>query len=202
MATFPTRENDVMALADDLIKGLTRDAEIFPSPPTSAEELQASFDKFQQAREAAATADGAARDAHGAKDEALDELTDKMKADLKYAEITTDQDEGKLNLIGWGAPRARNRLDRPGRARDLEVVRSGKGWIYLDWKPPVEGGDVAAYKVQCSHPEEDLWKNAGTAIETELLLNDQERGVDLVYHVIAMNRAGEALPSNIVRVVL
>jgi hypothetical protein len=45
MATFPTRENDVMALADDLIKGLTREAEIFPSPPSSAQELQA-FNPF------------------------------------------------------------------------------------------------------------------------------------------------------------
>ena len=202
MATFPTRENDVRGLADDLIKGLTQHTDIFPSPPTSAEELQASFQKFQEAREAAATADGAARDAHGAKDEALEDLTEKMKADLKYAEITVNEDEGKLNLIGWGARRARSRLDAPGRARDLEVVRSGKGWIFLDWKPPVDGGEVAAYKVQCSHPEDGLWKNVGTAIETQLLLNDQERGVDLHYHVIAMNRAGEALPSNIVRVVL
>jgi hypothetical protein len=189
-------------LAGDLIDGLTEHAETFPSPPVPPDQLQALLQEFKQAREAAATATGAARDAHNSKDDALEELTEGMKANLKYAEIAVNQEEGKLNLIGWGARKARSALDTPGRARDLEVVRSGKGWIFLDWKPPVDGGEPAAYKIQCSRPEDGVWKDVGTAIETELLLNDQERGVDLQYHVIAMNRAGQAEPSNIVRVVL
>jgi hypothetical protein len=202
MAKFPSRENDVTVLAQDMIDGLTEHGSTFPSPPVPPDELEAAFQTFKAAREAAAKAEGEARDAHALKDDALQELTDSMKSDLKYAEITVNGEDGKLSLIGWGGRKARSMLAAPGRARDLEVVRSGKGWIYLDWKAPVDGGEPAAYKIQCSHPEEGLWKDVGTAIETELLLSNQERGVDLHYHVIAMNRAGQAEPSNIVRVLL
>ena len=202
MARFPTRENDVTVLAEDMIEGLSQHGDTFPSPPSGPDEVRELLELYKSAREAAAAAEGAARDAHDAKDQALSDLSDKMKANLRYAEITVGQDEGRLNLIGWGPRRTPSSLQAPGRARDLEVVRSGKGWIYLDWKQPVDGGQPAAYKVQCSHPEDGQWRDVGTAIETELLLSNQERGVDLHYHVIAMNRTGQAEPSNIVRVVL
>jgi hypothetical protein len=125
-----------------------------------------------------------------------------MKDDLKYAEIVAGDNEGKLKDLGWGGRRSANKLAAPSRPRDPEVVRSGKGWVFLDWKFPTEGGDAAAYKVQCSRPEEGTWKDVGASIETQLMVNDQERGVDLQFHVIAMNRAGESDPSNIVRVTL
>ena len=37
---------------------------------------------------------------------------------------------------------------------------------------------------------------------SEVLLNGQEPGVEFEYHVIAVNKAGEGRPSNIVRAVL
>jgi hypothetical protein len=40
------------------------------------------------------------------------------------------------------------------------------------------------------------------AVETESLLTNQERGTDLHYHIIAVNKSGEGEPSNIVRVLL
>ena len=125
-----------------------------------------------------------------------------MKDDLKYAEIVAGDNQGKLHDLGWGGRRDGNKLEVPSRPRDLEVVRSGKGWVFLDWKFPTEGGEAAAYKVQASRPEEGSWKDVGACIETELLVNDQERSVDLQFHVIAMNRAGQSEPSNIIRVTL
>ncbi len=202
MARFPTRENDVAVLAEDLIEGFTQHSEYFPSPPATAEELQASYQEYKQARDAALTAAGSAKAAYDLKDEALDDLTDNMKADLKYAEIVANEDEGKLALLKWGGRRSPRTLEQPDRPRDLEVARSGKGWVFLDWKPPLLGGDVAAYKVQVARPDEGVWKDVGMSVETELMVNDQERGVDLQFHVIAVNRAGEGGPSNIVRVVL
>ena len=40
------------------------------------------------------------------------------------------------------------------------------------------------------------------AVDSQILLNGQERGVELEYHVIAVNKAGEGEPSNIVTAVL
>jgi len=143
MARFPSRENDIAVLAEDLIAGLS-----------------------------------------------------------EHTEFAANSEEGKLNLLGWGPRSSSKRLEPPARPRDLEVARSGKGWVFLDWKPPLLGGGVAAYKVQVARPEEGAWKDVGMSIETEILVNDQERSVDLQFHVIAVNRAGEGGPSNIVRVVL
>ena len=39
-------------------------------------------------------------------------------------------------------------------------------------------------------------------VETQALLSGQERGTALVYHVIAVNKADEGKPSNIVTTVL
>jgi hypothetical protein len=202
MAAFPSRENDVVVLAEKMIKGFTDNAETFPSPPVTVEELQAAYDEFKQSRDAAVDAAAAANSAYDTKGDSLENMIDKMKANLKYAESAAGQDEGKLNLVGWGLPKPRTVLSTPGQVRYVEVVRSGKGWIYLDWKAPTDGGAVAAYKVQRARPEEGLWENVGTAVETEILLSKQERGVDLEYRVIAMNRAGEGAPSNAVRVIL
>ena len=33
-----------------------------------------------------------------------------------------------------------------GQARTLEAPRQGDGWVFLDWKEPVDGGKVAAYR--------------------------------------------------------
>ena len=39
------------------------------------------------------------------------------------------------------------------------------------------------------------------AVETEILLSGQARGLELEYHLIAVNNVGEGKPSNIVTVV-
>jgi len=202
MARFPSREAEITAAAVKLIEGLTDNPEIFPSPSVPPDELAVTLQRYRDAAEAAAKATAAARDAYSLKDDALEDLTDQMRSDYKYAESVAGRDEGKLLLVGWAARASRNRLQPPAQARDLEVVRSGKGWISLDWRQAPDGGEVAAYEVQVSRPEEGLWQNVGTALDTELLLSNQERGVELEYHVVAVNRAGKANPSNAVRVTL
>jgi hypothetical protein len=199
---FPTRENDIRVLAELLIDGLVDHPEYFPTPPVTPEDLKASFDSYKVTRDTAIKAAGAAKDAFDVKDEALDVLTEHMRANLKYAEFAAGGDEGKLNMLGWGGRRSSKSLETPAQPRFLEVARSGKGWIFLDWKPPLEGGEVAAYKVQAAHPEDGVWKDVGMSVDTNLMLNDQERGVDLQYRVVAVNRVGDGPPGNIVRVVL
>jgi hypothetical protein len=74
--------------------------------------------------------------------------------------------------------------------------------VLLDWKEPSGGGRVAAYKVQRRKKGDTSWADVGTAIESELTLTGQERGVEWEYRVVAVNKAGEGEPSNTVAAVL
>lgn len=202
MARFPYREAEITTLAQDLIAGLTARTQDFPAPPVAPAELQTALAEYVAARETAIVGSAAAAQGTAAKDDAMQSLVDLMKADLRYAENVTRFDDGKLQLLGWGGRRSRTANDVPGQARMLEVLREGDGWLFLDWKEPVDGGKVAAYKVQRRRREDGPWVDAGMAIDSEITLNHQEKGVEFEYHVIAVNKAGEGPPSNIVRAVL
>lgn len=125
-----------------------------------------------------------------------------MKANLRYAENTTKFDGKKLGLLGWGARSARTSLEVPGEPRTLEILGAGEGWVLLDWKEPSDGGRVAAYKVQNRRRSDGSWRDAGMAVESEVILSDQERGTEVEYRVVAVNRAGASTPSPIVTVLL
>jgi hypothetical protein len=90
----------------------------------------------------------------------------------------------------------------PGQVRTLELVREGPDWVFLDWKEPADGGQVSAYRIQRRKRDGGTWMDVGMAVESEVMLNGQEPGVEFEYHVIAVNKAGEGRPSNIVRAVL
>jgi len=144
----------------------------------------------------------AAEQATAAKDEALQSLTDDMKDDLRYAENTVDYDDKQLKKIGWGGRASKTSLEAPGQTRSLEAPREGEGWVFLDWKEPVDGGAVAAYKIQRRLRPDGPWSDAGMAVESEITLSNQERGKEWEYRVLAVNKAGEGEPSNTVMAVL
>ena len=154
------------------------------------------------AKNAAVAAMAAAEQATADKDEVLQALTDKMRADLRYAENTVDFDDEKLKLLGWGGRKAKTSLEAPGQVRVLEAPRQGEGWIFLDWKEPSDGGKVAAYKVERRECPAGPWLDASMSIESEVTFSGQERGKELEYRVIAVNKAGEGEPSNTVMAVL
>jgi hypothetical protein len=66
----------------------------------------------------------------------------------------------------------------------------------------VDGGRPAAYKAQRRKRESGDWSDVGMAVESEVLLNNQDQGVEFEYQVIAVNKAGEGPASNSVRAVL
>jgi len=66
--------------------GLSSATDDFPNPPVPVDELQAALDAYQAAKDATVQAEAAAQETYGEKDEALEELTDKMKANIHYAE--------------------------------------------------------------------------------------------------------------------
>jgi hypothetical protein len=200
---FPVREPEIARLARDLITGLRNHPEVFPNPPVPVEALEQALAKYNAARDQGILWAAQAIQGTAAKDEALGELADLMKKDLRYAESMTSGDDGRLQLLGWGGRRKQVANAAPGQVRTLEVIHEGKDWIVLDWKEPADGGEVAAYQVQRRRRDGDgVWTNVAMAIESEIMLSGQESGVEFEYQVVARNKAGEGPPSNIVRAVL
>jgi len=202
MSRFPKREAEVAALARSLVNGLSNATEDFPNPPIPVNDLQAALDTYNAAKDATVTAEADAQETYATKDDALEDLTDKMKANIRYAEDAVKKDAEKLTQLGWSGPKQRTPLAVPGQVRSLEVLQQGEGWLILDWKHPTAGGRVSAYRVRCREFESGDWHDVAMSIDTEVLLNDQKRGVELAYEVVAVNKAGVGEPSNIVSVTL
>ncbi len=209
MPRFPKNQADIVALAELLRTGLKDNPAIFPAPPVFWFIIRIKKNQFANARDSALAARAAAEAAFTAKDEALQELIEAMKADIRYAENTVDFDDDKLKLIGWAGKKTPAVLPPPGQSRLLEAPKQGGGWVFLDWKQPADGGKPAAYKVQRrvggvvgSEPVGDRWDDIATAILSEITLVDQPQKTEIEYRVIAINKAGEGQASNTVMVVL
>jgi len=177
MASFPRREPEIIALAQAVIAGLAGNTTTYPSPPVATEELTTNVNDLIASQNAAIAAAAAAKEATAAKNEALETLADNLKSVLRYAENTVDYSDEKLKLLGWGGRSRPSSQEVPGQARALEVVNRGSGWIALDWKSPVDGGDVKAYKVQRRIiAEEESPTDVGTALDSEIALVGQPQG--------------------------
>jgi hypothetical protein len=201
---YPTREADILRLANDIAAGLAAHTEVFPAPPFSPEDFEKALAEHDGNREAAILARASAAQSTDAKERSLARVDDMSKSVIRYAENHTRGDDGKLQLLAWAARRSRTLTvtEQPGQVRTLEVIREGKDWVFLDWKEPMEGGEVAAYRVQRRKRDSGDWVDVGMSVESEVTLNGQDAGVEYEYRVIAVNRAGEGPASNIVRAVL
>ncbi len=197
MARFPIREADIKTLAQSIISGLADNAATFPAPPVSPAALQAALDSFITMGDACVAARAAAEQATAAKNAGRVQLTDLMKAILRYAEDTVDYEDALLTLLGWGAMAAPTALQPPGQPGTLEIESQGEGWVSLDWTKPVDGGAVASYKIERRGRPSGAWMLIDLAYECETKLSGQDRTTDWEYRVVASNKAGEGLPSNI-----
>jgi len=202
MTRFPRTEAEVIALAQSMVSGLTANAAVYPAPPVIPADLTTLISAYTTAKNAAIAAQAAAEDATAGKDDALEDLVDAMKSDIRYAENTVDFDDDKLKLIGWAGKKAPTPLAIPGQTRLLEAPRQGDGWVFLDWKAPIDGGAPSAYKVMRRERPAGAWQDVATAVITEATLVEQPKGKELEYRIIAVNKAGEGEPSNTEMVVL
>lgn len=202
MARFPRTEPEVIALSQAMVSGLTANAATYPAPPVLPAALTTLVSAYTTAKNAAIAAVAAAEQKTSDKDDALENLTDAMKSDIRYAENKVNYDDDKLKLIGWAGKKAPTDLQPPGQARLLEAPKQGEGWVFLDWKTPVDGGEPSAYKISRRERPAGAWEDVGTAIESESTLVEQPRGKELEYRIIAINKAGEGEVSNTAMVVL
>lgn len=173
----------MIVLAQDMSAGLATNASVYPAPADPRSHTEA----YTTACAAAVPTQDAADRATAAKTDALQALCD-------------DYDD-QLKLIGWGRRESKTSLDAPGHTSSLEAPRECEGRVFFDWKVPVDGGAVAACKIQSSLRPDGLWTDAGVAMESEITLTDQARGKEWEYRVIAVNKAGESESRNTVMVV-
>jgi len=202
MARFPKKEAEIVVLAEQLWSGLAANRPIYQNPPIHPLFLRFKVLIFKNRRGAAIAAQAAEEGATAIKNEALEDLIEALKNNIRYAENTVSYDDEKLKLIGWAGKKAATALQIPGQARLLEAPRQGDGWVYLDWKAPVDGGNPAAYKVMRRERPAGAWEEVATAVISEATLVEQPKGKELEYRIIAVNKAGDGEPSNTAMVVL
>ena len=200
MPRFPKKEAQIAALAEQLWRGLLDNNAIFSQPPVHPMSLRFRKLIYQSRHNNFLAAQAAAEQTTTDKTEALEILIEALKDDIRYAENTVNYDDDKLKLIGWAGKKTRTPIAAPGQTRLLEAPKQGKGWLFLDWKAPADGGKPKAYKVQRRSGES--WADIATAILTEATLVDQPEKTELEYRIIAVNKAGEGTESNTVEVVL
>ena len=202
MARFPRNESDIMDLARTVAAGLERNPGRFPEPPAPPADLHAALERYYEADREVREALVMLQQRHDARRAALAEVVDLTKADLRYAEYTTHYDDIALGSLGWGARRKPRRLQPPGQVLGFRIVRQDVDSVLLAWDKPVDGGPPAAYRIEYSRDRGRAWRMAGTTVDTNLTLYNQERGVQLAYRAIAFNRAGEGMESAIDEAVL
>ena len=202
MPRFPKKEAQIAALAEQLWRGLLDNNAIFSQPPVHPIWIRIKKLIYQSRHDNFLAAQAAAEQATTDKSEALEILIEALKDDIRYAENTVNFDDDKLKLIGWAGKKTKTPIAPPGQTRLLEAPKQGKGWLFLDWKAPADGGKPKAYKVQRRNRINGSWQDIATAILTEVTLVDQPEKTELEYRVIAVNKAGEGQASNTVMVIL
>jgi len=207
MPKFPKRQADIEALALTMLAGYVAHIADFPSANKSG--LFLALKGYREAQEADIDARAAAQVATEAKNLKLDDLEEKLRVELKKSEVDVGADSEKLEYIGWGPKAPPSPADPPGQPRNLDAVIQGTNTVLLDFKAPARGsgGNVRTYIIERRQQPEGGgefgdWQQAGIALESETTLMNQPRGIQLEYHVKAINTGGESLPSNTVAVVL
>ena len=185
-----------------LIGGLRNHAEEFPSPPVELDRLEATLHAFHSARFSAQEAAAQAKIATREKSEVLTRLVSEIKSNIRYAENTCGGHHATLKALGWGGRRPKTPMKTPGQVEGLKIVKEGPGWVELRWRKPQDGGDVKAYRIERCRLGDETWSIAGMSTKTSVRLEDQERGVTWMYHIIAVNGAGDGLYSAMVEAVL
>ncbi len=198
MAQFPITEPEIISLAQAIIIGLKAHPDEFTVPPVNSDDLQQQLNDVLNSRDEVTTLQARLSEATARTRKFLERLIASMKMILKYAEQTTPKE--KWTLLGWASRAEPVALQVPGQPRNLECLRRGDDSIQLDWKAPQDGGKVGVYRVQRRIMPDGEWTLVDTVFGTEIILANQPKGKTLEFRVIAANKEGFSLASNVVEV--
>ena len=120
MARFPSTQADTVALAQDILKGFEQNKKIYPKPPIEPPDFQAAIDGYIQATDELAVVRAASIAATKKRAKALNDLKRKIRWQIQYAQYIANNDDKKLKLLGWGAPKQRVRRKRGGASPEKQ----------------------------------------------------------------------------------
>lgn len=201
MPRFPKDENKIIELAQMVAGGIGGNPATFPNPPVTAAVMNTDLGSYVNAMQAAQSSKADWMQKTQEKNEILDRLTDAARGNIDYGIIIANGNNMILEEIGWSNRAAPTALQLPGQCRVFEIIGQGDAFVRFDWKEPADGGKVAAYKVQRSEDGSNFI-DAATSVESEAALFNQPVNKKLIYRVVAINRAGEGMPSNSVSLTL
>jgi hypothetical protein len=142
MPRFPKKEADIVALAEWLWRGLFGNHPVYPQPPVHPIWLRIKSMIYLARRNDFIAAKGAAEQATADKDDALEDLIDAMRSDIRYAENTVDYHDDKLKLIGL-AGRPQHPGPYPARHGYWKRrIRTKAGSFYIGKIPPAAAGSA------------------------------------------------------------
>jgi hypothetical protein len=208
MAVFPKTEVSIYDLAVQMLNGLSAHGGLYPSvTPEAQAALATALGNYSAARTAQAEAQAVAKNATITKNEQQDALEEQMRKILYLAEHDCIDNPGNLEYIGWSDRKPPTPLSKPGQPGELTPSYEGPGTLTLDWDKPDSGGTVSSYRIERSDQPEGggipgPWTLITTSYTENVTLENQPRGVEMQYRVIATNAAGDSMPSNIATVVL
>ena len=194
-------------LAQEMIAGYKANPAVFVSADVPA--LETALAEFQDARQIMLCWQTVAKFWTEQKDSALDEVKTVMKHQLAKSQIDTIDNPQQLKRIGSGPKAKPHPIDPPGMPQHLTIIKQGMGTIAFHWKSPATnaGGPIRNYVIlRRDKPDPTKpfgpWQQSQAAIETETFLTNQPRGIDLEYRIVAVNSAGNSIPSNTAAAVL
>lgn len=201
MPRFPSKEAEIIALAQQIENGLNTNTNLAGSPVTKTD-FTALLTAFLFKRDQILVKEASLGEDYDEKEDLQDDLTASMKRVIDYVDLTSNGDPSELATIGWSVSSSLATKEKPGQPRSLEIISQTDGNIFLDWKNPSDGGRVASYRVERRERPAGAWEACGATNATELLLIGQPRGKELEYRVVAFNSNGDSTPSNTVAAVL
>jgi fibronectin type III domain protein len=134
-------------------------------------------------------------------------LEEEMRKIIYLAEHDCMDNPGNLEYIGWSDRKPPTPLATPGQPGELTPTYEGPGTLSLQWDKSSSGGAVSSYRIERSDQPEGggvpgPWTLITTSYTEGVTLENQPRGVEMQYRVIATNATGDSMPSNIATVVL
>ena len=197
MANFPRTEAEVYMLSQKVKAGLESSSQIFPVPPVAAIDMGQLLEALEEAQAAVNATRAAAEAATDAKLAAIEALVSATKKNIRYAESTVDFEDDKLKLIGWAARRPKTKAQLSGQPMGLIARNCGQGEVELCWDAPLSGSKPLCYRVERLVKGGAKWGIAATSVKKTITIEADNENITAQWRVIAINRAGESIPSNV-----